>query len=246
MLVELVCSSVFLGDEQMDQIQTFEEFLTTQSLTIPLWSFAINIILAAVLAFILRVIYMRYGFSLSNRGAFARNFILIAMTTMLIISVVKSSLALSLGLVGALSIVRFRTAIKEPEELAYLFLAIAIGLGLGANQTMITLLAFILIVTVIWLRHRSERVDENQNLYLTVSSHNPKKAELSEVVDVLNTHCTAVSLRRFDDSGELLEALFQVELVGYSQLESTKAELQQLGDAVKVTFLDNRGMGGVG
>ena len=53
------------------------------------------------------------------------------MTTMLIITVVKSSLALSLGLVGALSIVRFRAAIKEPEELAYLFLTIAIGLALG-------------------------------------------------------------------------------------------------------------------
>ena len=58
----------------------------------------------------------------------------ICLTTLLVISVVKSSLALSLGLVGALSIVRFRTPIKEPEELAYIFLAIAIGLALGADQ----------------------------------------------------------------------------------------------------------------
>ena len=58
----------------------------------------------------------------------------ICLTTLVVISVVKSSLALSLGLVGALSIVRFRTPIKEPEELAYIFLAIAIGLALGADQ----------------------------------------------------------------------------------------------------------------
>ena len=57
------------------------------------------------------------------------------MTTLLVIAVVKSSLALSLGLVGALSIVRFRTPIKEPEELAYIFLAIALGLCLGADQS---------------------------------------------------------------------------------------------------------------
>ena len=50
-------------------------------------------------------------------------------------------LALSLGLVGALSIVRFRTAIKEPEELAFLFFAIGLGIGLGDNQRLITLLA---------------------------------------------------------------------------------------------------------
>ena len=53
---------------------------------------------------------------------------------MIIITIVKSSLALSLGLVGALSIVRFRTAIKDPEELSFLFISIAIGLGMGANQ----------------------------------------------------------------------------------------------------------------
>lgn len=59
---------------------------------------------------------------------------------MLVITVVKSSLALSLGLVGALSIIRFRSAIKEPEELTYLFLAISLGLGFGANQTVITII----------------------------------------------------------------------------------------------------------
>ena len=74
----------------------------------------------------------------------------VLLTTVLVISIVKSSLALSLGLVGALSIVRFRTPIKEPEELAYLFLCIAAGLGLGANQTLPTIIAIILILTVMF------------------------------------------------------------------------------------------------
>ena len=72
------------------------------------------------------------------------------MTTMFIITIIKSSLVLSLGLIGALSIIRFRTAIKEPEELTYLFLAIAIGLGLGANQRTIILIAFLLTHLIIW------------------------------------------------------------------------------------------------
>ena len=74
---------------------------------------------------------------------------------MLIITIVKSSLALSLGLVGALSIIRFRAAIKEPEELAYLFISISIGLGFGANQAIITTLAFIIIILVIILLKKS-------------------------------------------------------------------------------------------
>ena len=228
----------------MGQNQTFEQFLATQSAQISVWGFIINLLLAAILSFVLRTIYIKYGNALSSRSAFARNFIVITMTTMLIITVVKSSLALSLGLVGALSIVRFRAAIKEPEELAYLFLAIAVGLGLGADQRVITLVAFVIIIGIIWLVNFFNKAESNQNLYLTVSSHNPKKAELTEIVQVLKTHCTAVSLKRFDDTTKLLEAAFIVEFEGFPQLEATKSDLQKLGDAVTVTFLDNKGLGG--
>ena len=72
------------------------------------------------------------------------------MTTMLIITIIQQSLALSLGLVGALSIVRFRAAIKEPEELSYLFLCIAMGLGFGANQRIISIISFVFISSIIW------------------------------------------------------------------------------------------------
>ena len=98
------------------------------------------------------------------------------MTITLIISIVKSSLSLSLGLVGALSIVRYRAAIKEPEELAYLFITIAIGLGLGANQQLPTIVAFAIIVTTIVVRHfltRKGKQGGHMNYNLTISI--PKK-----------------------------------------------------------------------
>tara|TARA_B100000470_G_C19572660_1_gene294192 strand:+ start:109 stop:600 length:492 start_codon:yes stop_codon:yes gene_type:complete len=65
--------------------------------------------------------------------------------------IVKNSLALSLGLVGALSIVRFRAAIKEPEELVYLFLIIAAGLGCGAGQLQITIVGIIFSLIIIYV-----------------------------------------------------------------------------------------------
>ena len=81
---------------------------------------------------------------------------------------VKSSLALSLGLIGALSIVRFRTPIKEPEELIYLFLSIAIGIGYGSGQNLITIIIFLVIITVIWffLSYRGSGEYRNHNLYI--------------------------------------------------------------------------------
>src|SRR5436190_937372 len=112
----------------MDKLgRTLEEYLAIHSSQLSLLQVVINLCITAVLSFILAKVYERYGHSLSNRKMFARMFTVISMATMLIITIVKSSLALSLGLVGALSIVRFRTAIKEPEELTYLLINIAIG-----------------------------------------------------------------------------------------------------------------------
>jgi hypothetical protein len=73
---------------------------------------------------------------------------------------------LSLGLVGALSIVRFRTPIKEPEELVYLFLAIAIGLGYAAGQVLITtiLILCILFIIYMWLSNRKLEKTNEYNL----------------------------------------------------------------------------------
>ena len=114
--------------------------------------FVLRLFIAALLAYLLGKLYVRYGRSMSNRQAFAANFILLTVATMIIITIVKSSLALSLGLVGALSIVRYRTAIKEPEELSFLFIAITIGLGLGAEQVIPTLVGFLAISFFIILK----------------------------------------------------------------------------------------------
>src|SRR4030065_1321279 len=133
----------------MRKYQALKDFLSTQNLPVSIFDFSVDLILSAILAFILSRVYIYYGTSLSNRKLFANNFILICMTTMLIISIVKASLALSLGLVGALSIVRFRAAIKEPEELSYLFLTIGIGRGVGGDQRMITITSFLIIIGII-------------------------------------------------------------------------------------------------
>lgn len=230
----------------MDKFQafqkTFTEFLTSQSVQVSFWGLMLNLIIAGVLSFILNRIYVKYGRSLSNRRDFARNFVLLATTTTLIITIVKSSLALSLGLVGALSIVRFRAAIKEPEELAYLFLTIALGLGLGADQRVITVGAFAIIAGIIWLRNFSQKTAENHNLYVTVSSHNPGKVELKEIVDTLKRHCAVVDLKRFDRSKEFLEASFLVEYENLLQMEESESSLTKLNDSIKITFLDNKGI----
>lgn len=202
----------------------------------------VNLLLAAALGWLLATVYVRCGTSLSNRRTFASNFVLLAMTTMLIITVVKSSLALSLGLVGALSIVRFRAAIKEPEELAYLFLTIAIGLGLGADQRWITLVAFAVIVTVIVLRRLFRDDRSSRDFCLVVTSSGDAKIDLPAIVAVLEEHSRALDLKRYDDGPDTLEASFLVEFADLAALERSKSELKKRDPRLGISFLDNKGI----
>jgi len=221
---------------------TFEEFLATSSANIQIIGFIINIIISALLATVLSHVYAKYGNSLSNREQFGRNFLLITMSTVLIISIVKSSLALSLGLVGALSVIRFRAAIKEPEELAYLFFAIGIGLGLGANQTLITFIAFIIIISfLIFQKKYVEEFQYKKNLHLTIGSDNAKKISIDTLLGILKKNCDVVDLRRLDETKEIFEASFMIEVRDFKQLNKAKNEIQKLNESLTITFLDNKG-----
>ncbi len=228
-----------------DQIPSFEEFLATQSIQIPMLDFVVNLLLTAILATLLAGFYVRFGRSLSNRKQFSGNFILIAMTTMLIISIVKSSLALSLGLVGALSIVRFRSAIKEPEELAYLFLVIGLGLGFGADQRVITIVAFVLILGILWVVSRRRSKDEPANLYLTISSNGQGKVPFSDLVNAIRPNCAELELKRLDESKERIEAAFVVSFKDISSIEATKTSLYNLNDSLHIALLNNNSLGGM-
>ena len=105
-----------------------------EDINISFVSTVMSMLSAIFAAVVLRNMYVRFGRSMNNRAYFGNIFVLLSITTCAVIIIVKYSLALSLGLVGALSIVRFRAAIKEPEELVFLFLVIAFGLAFGANQ----------------------------------------------------------------------------------------------------------------
>jgi uncharacterized membrane protein YhiD involved in acid resistance len=223
---------------------SFGDFLTTQSVQIPLNEFIINLLATAILAFILGRAYVRFGSTLSNRDLFARNFVVLAMTTMVIITIVKSSLALSLGLVGALSIIRFRAAIKEPEELTYLFLAISLGLGFGAGQTILTAVAFAVILAVLALKHFVRRSAQKPNFFLTITSPIHPQVNLPKLLEVLKEHASASLLSRFDETPESMEASFRVQFDSLARLEACNQRLRSLNQSLRLSYLEERGLGG--
>lgn len=132
-----------------------------------------NFLLCFAMAFVVRAFYVRRSFSLTGKGHIGAVLPILSAVVFLVIVVVKSSLALSLGLVGALSIVRFRTPIKEPEELVYLFLAIALGLGYGAGQTLITTLFTVIILFVVYFWLSNRKIGQTTEYNMVVNWQSP-------------------------------------------------------------------------
>ena len=154
----------------------------------------------------------------------------------------RSSIALSLGLVGALSIVRFRTAVKEPEELAYLFFAIGLGIGLGDNQRLVTMLAFAVAIIILGLMRLLRKPHADVNLHLSVASYHPQKIDLEQMMSVLKPHCSKLKLLRFDENEKTLEMSFVVEFRKVSNLSEAKTAIRELSGTAEITFLDNKGI----
>ena len=152
----------------MNDIMNLNDLFAEGNDQLGLMSTLFSFALCVLMSFVIRDLYIRRSFSLTGKAHIGSIIPLLSAVVFLVIIVVKSSLALSLGLVGALSIVRFRTPIKEPEELVYLFLAIAIGLGYGAGQVLVTtiLSLSILFVIFMWLSNRKIAKTSEYNLVI--------------------------------------------------------------------------------
>ena len=193
--------------------------------------------LCVLMSFILRHFYIRRSFSLTGKSHIGSIIPILSSVVFLVIVVVKSSLALSLGLVGALSIVRFRTPIKEPEELVYLFLAIAIGLGYAAGQILITtvLILSTLVMIYFWL---SNRTLSQVNEYNLVINWQDQKVEFEELLNKLKSYSKDLKLVRLDKNSIESTAVMLVTPEGESFVELITKDLKALDSEIAVTFFE--------
>jgi len=216
---------------------------------ISVYQFLLNMIIGLALSIALKYHYRKYSIVLSNKEEFSQVFPFIVLTILFIITIVKSSLALSLGLVGALSIVRFRTPIKEPEELAYLFVAISIGLGLGANQILISIVStvFVLFVMAI-LNNKTNSNVLTKNIYMTInmaSSSSSSKFSLSDFNKLVSMSFIQANMKRADVSDNNVNITYLINIKQHEEISSFIKTVGEKYDGIKVSIFDNRNIPGV-
>ena len=213
--------------------QQLENFFLNSNVEINVGNFIIAIILSAILAFLIKLTYVKISKSLNDKEHFSETFVPLAIITTLVITVVKFSLALSLGLVGALSIVRFRAAIKEPEELVYLFFIIGIGLAAGANQFFIAIIATFITITILFVRKiyndksgKNNFIDSSTNiLQIQIAGQNQ---DSDKIINEIKKNVNYLNLKSFSSDNELKQFNF------WFDVENKKLNIL-LNDIEKIT-----------
>ena len=139
-------------NEQQDVNNIFQSnYLDLQSSSITYSDIVIVLLITLVMSLFIYKVYKLTFRGIMYTHSFNVSLVLISMVTSMVILTISTNLILSLGMVGALSIVRFRTAIKDPLDIAFMFWAIAVGLANGALHFEVSLIASLTIAPVLYL-----------------------------------------------------------------------------------------------
>ena len=145
----------------------------------------VDVLLALGLAFVLGlfifIIYKKTYSGVMYSESFGISLIAMAMVTSLVIIAVTSNVVLSLGMVGALSIVRFRTAVKEPMDIAFMFWAIAVGIVLGAGLISLAVIGSVIIGIIIVIFTTRKIKDIPYILVVSCDDRTPEETALKYI-----------------------------------------------------------------
>jgi uncharacterized membrane protein YhiD involved in acid resistance len=172
----------------MENVVTFQDILKSSFLdadfVTPLttMSIALNLLATFIISFFIFYMYKKTFQGVLYTRSFNVSLVMISLITTLVIMTISSNIILSLGMVGALSIVRFRTAIKDSMDIVFMFWAISIGIANGAGYFQISIVGSLFVGVVLILM---TKLKVNNNPYLLILKSS-QKAE-GNVMDLLKT-----------------------------------------------------------
>lgn len=189
--------------------------------------FLVGIFELILLSLSFKFIYDRYSTSVSNRHVFSFFFLPFSVSIFLIVVTIKSSLVLSLGLVGALSIIRFRTAIKETEQIVSLLYLTGISISIAANQLILPIITSIIIFLFYLIRHKKMSKINNTENVIVSEILNFKESAFKEIIDEISNekmiNISLVSLNQKDDKINIILTFSELDL---NLIENYKSKIK--------------------
>ena len=196
----------------MEEVASYKDivkqsFLEFQSAGLTIADVATSLLITFVISLLIFWLYKKSFRGVLYTHSFNVSLVMVSLVTALVIMTISTNLILSLGMVGALSIVRFRTAVKDPLDIVFMFWAIAIGIANGAMQFELAIVGsfFIAIVVVIL-----SNIKLQNHPYLLVMHY--KNVDEKEILIQLNKIIKSYKLKSKTVSNDLVELTLEVRV----------------------------------
>jgi uncharacterized membrane protein YhiD involved in acid resistance len=196
-----------------------------------------NLFVALICGLIISLSYRNTSDSINYSPTFVRANVVLAMITALVIMVIGNNLARAFGLVGAMSIIRFRTAVKDVQDIVYIFFALAAGMAAGVGLKVVAVFGTLLICLILFLLHRVRYAHPAKHQFLVQfqcelpegeAPYTPLFQRLGKKVRVVNMQSVG--------TGDLFEMAFYIELKDRDQRNELMRELNRIAAIRNVRF----------
>lgn len=205
---------------------------SSQTITPASWlTIVVSLVLAFAVGLFIAWIYRRNFRGVMYSNNFALTLVLMTLITCPVVMCIKESIQLSMGMVGALSIVRFRTAVKDPLDTAYMFWALTMGILLGAGQFFLTVLAVVgigILITVV-VNMQAKRMN---SFLLVLRMGDEAERAANQIVAGLRTQ----QLKSKTVSSNGIEATYEIRVDKPDALLNKLRSVQGVYDATLVSY----------
>ena len=210
---------------------------TTEVFTV--YDIVLTIVLSFVLSLLIGYLYQRTHHGVAYSQSYVQTLVLMAMVVGIIMLVIGSNIARAFTLVGALSIVRFRNAVKETRDVGYIFFAMAIGMACGTRFYLLAVVATVVICALLWAMDRFDffaKEAASQLLKIRLPADMPYVSLFDTVFDRYLNRYELVALETVQ-GGTMLELVYRVEAKRGADVQEFLRELAALNDNNKVVLV---------
>lgn len=196
-------------DSLSDIFQRIANFVGFTNLD--LMNLLFSLFLAIAIAFIISQIYKYTHRGLNYELTFMSTLVVLAPIIAVVMLFIRGDLVLSLGLIGSISIIRFRTPIKDTRDMVFIFWVIAVGLGCGTYNWNVVIISTIVIATVMFLLHFIRYGHSKATDYVLVVT-GTKALKNNEIGEVLKSYTKEIRVRSQETEQDYWEIIFEIQL----------------------------------
>jgi len=219
-------------------IQTISEAFQSIALTSQdIFNIVFSLFVAIILGLVISQIYKLTHRGVNFEPTFMTSLIMITPIVAMVMFFIRGNLVLSLGLVGSLAIIRFRTPIKDTRDMVYLFWAIAVGLGAGTfNWAVVVLSSLIILILVIILYIVKYGRGQSQDYILVVNGNGA--VDQGHIKSIITQYADDVKIRSQNVNKEMWEIVYELHIGKVEQpLSDLVNDLNKLSEISNVSLL---------